>query len=76
MLLVDLPTPCPPSSSPRYTFGNDEDLGFSTVKATCLDNLTPTHQYGHNLGCQVDRESTSVDTDYAHGLRYCDGEDP
>lgn len=56
----------------RYLYFDNADYGFSLVKATCLDNYVHTHEYGHNLGCHHDRESTSWLTDYSHGTRYCD----
>lgn len=53
-----------------------DSLGYSVVGSNCLDNFVHTHEFGHNLGCRHDRENTSFDTDYAHGLRYCDGGGP
>ncbi|CAN0420339.1 unnamed protein product, partial [Laminaria digitata] len=47
--------------------------GFSLVKPTCLDNYVHTHEFGHNFGCFHNRDSTSISSDYSHGLRYCDG---
>lgn len=51
-------------------------FGTSVVEATCLSDNTVAHEYGHNLGCQHNREDASYPTDYAHGVRYCDGDDP
>lgn len=50
-----------------------ESYAYSLVKPTCLDNYVHTHEYGHNMGCLHNRESTLLETEYAHGLRYCDG---
>ncbi|CAM9223389.1 unnamed protein product, partial [Ectocarpus sp. 6 AP-2014] len=57
-----------------YVFNGYQNSGFSVAKATCLENLTHTHEIGHNLGCRHDRESDADSkTEYAHGLRYCTG---
>ncbi|CAN0531170.1 unnamed protein product, partial [Scytosiphon promiscuus] len=48
---------------------------FSVVYATCIDNFSHTHELGHNLGCSHNRVDSTEDHDYAHGLRYCDGDD-
>ncbi|CAN0333786.1 unnamed protein product, partial [Laminaria digitata] len=37
---------------------------------------TVPHEFGHNLGCDHNREDATTSTEYAHGLRYCTGDDP
>lgn len=53
-----------------------EDKAFSLTDANCLDNFTHTHEFGHSLGCEHDRENTERRwiTEYAHGMRYCTGD--
>ena len=80
--LPDIIPPCVPhpprhrAPRLRYLFNGNEASGYSLVQATCLDDYTHTHLFGHNLGCNHNREDTIRDHEYAHGLRYCDGEDP
>lgn len=55
----------------RYLFHSDT-YGYSIVRASCLDNHSHTHEFGHNLGCHHNRGDTSSSTDYAHAVQYCD----
>ncbi|CAM9373608.1 unnamed protein product [Scytosiphon promiscuus] len=59
-----------------YIFNGYFNSGFSVVEASCLDNLTHTHEIGHNLGAGHNREDASTrETDYAHGYRHCSSTD-
>eukprot|EP00903_Cladosiphon_okamuranus_P015479 g14291.t1 len=53
-----------------------DDLGYSLMDDDCFDNFTHSHEMGHNLGCDHDRDNSSggVNTDYGHGWRYCEGD--
>lgn len=55
--------------------GSDDGVGFSVVKSSCLDNFSHTHEFGHNLGCDHDRDNANNPSEYAHAHRYCDGTD-
>ncbi|CAM9630488.1 unnamed protein product, partial [Ectocarpus fasciculatus] len=60
-----------------YLFNGNENFGFSLMDSVCFDNWTQTHEIGHNLGCDHDRDNADDDreTAYGHGLRYCTGTD-
>lgn len=53
--------------------GSNPDLAFSVVSAVCLDYpyWAHTHEFGHNLGAQHNRENSGYDLEYAHGKRFC-----
>eukprot|EP00903_Cladosiphon_okamuranus_P019467 g17901.t1 len=55
-----------------HQFGRD-DLGYSLMTLSCFDNLTHSHEMGHNLGCLHDRANSNYLTEYDHGWRYCTG---
>ena len=57
-------------------FSDDDHYSTSVVGAKCLDGIVVAHEYGHNLGCDHNREDASTYTDYAYGLIYCSGDDP
>ncbi|CAM9267528.1 unnamed protein product, partial [Choristocarpus tenellus] len=49
------------------------NFGTSVVDVDCLDNLSHTHEIGHNLGCYHDFTNSGAQTHpYAYGFRYCD----
>lgn len=57
----------------RYHYlENDPLTGFSLVSPNCIDGYSHTHEFGHNLGCRHNRENSHPETEYSHGLRYCD----
>lgn len=58
-----------------YRFGQDR-FGFSAVGANCLFNFSHTHEFGHNMGADHDREHAYNDKEYSHGMRYCSGSEP
>ena len=65
--LLHLPfVPC------RYVFNGEDTNGFSVVDADSFDEFTHTHELAHNLGCLHNRENSETQTDYSHGMRYCD----
>ena len=62
----------PPFQRCRDFFGNDEALAYSVVDSHCLlSSYTNTHELGHALGADHNREDSLYETDYAHGKRYC-----
>lgn len=58
----------------RYIFNGNPAFGYSLMDDGCFDNLSHTHEMGHNLGCYHDRENSNTITDYSHGWRYCTGD--
>ncbi|CAM9751779.1 unnamed protein product [Sphacelaria rigidula] len=57
-----------------WFFNGSPGRGFSTVGVSCISNLSHTHEWGHNMGADHNREDSSTQTDFAHGRRYCDGD--
>ena len=70
-----------PFSSPphRYflpdTLSWHSEYGYSLVHPNCFSSLVIAHEFGHNLGCDHNREHAGSDMEYAHGYRYCSGTD-
>ncbi|CAM9926139.1 unnamed protein product [Ascophyllum nodosum] len=74
--LVQLVHDLEESCSIGYISSGNADFAFSVADANCLDSFSHTHEFGHNLGCDNNREDATTITDYAYGFRYCDGTDP
>lgn len=51
------------------------EYAYALVNPNCFWNLVIAHEFGHNLGCDHNRENASGDQEYAHGYRYCSGSD-
>eukprot|EP00752_Nemacystus_decipiens_P003649 g3363.t1 len=49
------------------------DWAYALVNPNCFSNLVIAHEFGHNLGCDHNREHAGEDQGYAHGYRYCSG---
>ncbi|CAM9302811.1 unnamed protein product [Sphacelaria rigidula] len=64
------------SCSAAYNFNGNARNGFSAVNPICIENLSQSHAFGHNLGCYRNREDSVVDSEYEHGYRVCEGDDP
>lgn len=52
-----------------------DDHAFSNIDGFCIDSLSSQHEFGHNFGCFHNRDDAGSDDEYAHGYRYCEGED-
>eukprot|EP00903_Cladosiphon_okamuranus_P011188 g10557.t1 len=50
------------------------EYAYALVNPICFSNLVIAHEFGHNLGCDHNREHAAEDQDYAHGYRYCSGD--
>ncbi|CAM9567477.1 unnamed protein product, partial [Hapterophycus canaliculatus] len=51
----------------------ESEYAYATVNPNCFSQLVLAHEFGHNLGCHHNREHSPIDTEYAHGYRYCSG---
>lgn len=76
-LLHSRPRPHPPPL--RYflldTRSWHSEYAYALVNPICFSNLVIAHEFGHNFGCDHNREHAAEDQDYAHGYRYCSGRD-
>lgn len=49
------------------------EYAYGLVNPNCFSNLVIAHEFGHNLGCDHNREHSTDEHEYAHGYRYCSG---
>lgn len=49
------------------------DWAYALVNPNCFSNRVIAHEFGHNLGCDHNREHAGEDQEYVHGYRYCSG---
>ena len=67
--------PCPVRYFLLDTASWYSEHAYALVNPICFSNFVIAHEFGHNLGCDHNREHAADDQDYAHGYRYCSGTD-
>lgn len=65
--------------SRRFIFNGGVDSGFSVVDIDCFDFFSHTHEMGHNLGCDHNRENAVTEVtenEFGYGTLHCTTTDP
>ncbi|CAM9703792.1 unnamed protein product, partial [Scytosiphon promiscuus] len=55
------------------TVAGYSEYAYGSVHPNCFSRLVIAHEFGHNLGCEHNRNHSTTDMEYAHGYRYCSG---